>query len=819
MTTLWNDIRYGSRQLIKHPGFTVAVALTLSIGIGANTAIFSFIDRLLLRPLPVERPHELVTIVEQMEEGGVSTVFNYPLYLDYRDGNQVFDGLVAYSEVTASLRTADSSEFITCMIVPGNYFSVLGVNAALGRTFLPEEDQTPASHPVAVLSHDFWCRRFGADPAIVGKTVTLNGHPFTVVGVTPLGFQGTIAGVIPAAYMPMMTQPWIMPVSDPAHNPLQARTFTWLKLLGRLKPGVAREQAQAAMRVLAEQIAKVEPMNTGTAVLVQDGCRGHGYCVQNLRLPLYLLMVIVGLVLLIACANIANLLLARAESRQKEIAIRLAVGANRGRIVRQLVSESLLLAGLGGGCGVLVAFWLSRISDVILPTDPPVHLGGATDKRIFLFAVAMTAVTGVVFGLAPALRSSRPDLVPTLKEGSAIKEVFHRRWNLRNLLAVGQVALSIMVLVCAGLCLRSLGRLQAIDLGFEPTRVLAVWVDTGFAGYTEPQGRYFFNDLKERMSALPGVQAASVTPFMPLGGRGGKRDVARIDNYEIAPGERINLDYSLVSPDYFRTLGVPMLRGRDFSTGDRAETSKVVIVNESLAQRFWPNQNPIGKRIHFDEEGRNVPEVVAVVRDGKFRDLTEAPKLMMYLPLSQSDYFVSDACLLIRSVKDPTSLIASVRGVVRSLDPDLPVVDIRTTAEHKSRLLHPQRMVATGLAALAFVGLLLMATGIYGVLAYVAARQTREIGIRMALGARSSDILRTTLAQGLKLTLIGLAVGLVASFAVTRVIRSLLYDVSPTDPFTFVCVSLLLAGVALLASYVPARRAAKIDPMEALRYE
>jgi predicted permease len=814
------DLRFAFRQLLKYPGFTAVAVLTLALGIGANTAIFGFIDRLLLRPLPVDQPQELVTVVEQMEQGGVSSSFNYPLYLDYRDRNQVFSGLVAYSGVTVNLRATDSSELVKAMIVSGNYFSVLGVKAAQGRTFLPEEDRAPLTHPVAVISQGLWRRRFAADPALVGKTIHLNGHPFTVVGITPAEFRGTIAGVVPDLYVPMMMQPWAMPVRDPAYAPLQSRRFTWLNLLGRLKPGVGREQAQAAMRVLAQQVAQVEPMNTGTALLLEDGHRGHGYGAEAARLPLLLLMTTVGLVLLIACANVANLLLTRAVTRQREIAVRLALGASRARIVRQLLSESLLLACAGGGGGVLLAFWLGQAAMAMFQGHLPFRLDAGLDLRVLLFALAVSVGTGIAFGLAPAWQASRPDLLPTLKEGAMAIEMFRRRWSLRDYLVVGQVALSLLVLVCAGLCLRSLQRLHAIDLGFESARVLAVSVETGLVDYSELRSQQFFAGLRERAAVLPGVEAVSLAEFMPLGGRGGKTGVLRIDGLEVPSADKVVWNFSVVSPDYFRTLGMPLQRGRDFSVQDGANAPKVVIVNELLARRYWPNQDPIGKRVRvrtFSAEGQDEMEVIGVVRDGKFRELREEPRQMMYWPLAQNPS--TDLTLLIRSASDPKALVAAVRSVVRSLDPDLPVTDIRTLAEHKSWLLSPQRVAAVALSAFGLVGLLLAATGIYGVLAYSVSRRTHEIGIRMALGAQRAEVLRLMLRQGAVPVAAGLVLGLGAALAVTRFMASFLYGIGTGDPLTYVAVSLVLTLVALMSCWFPARRAAKLDPMIALRYE
>jgi predicted permease len=818
------DLKFAFRQLLKYPGFTAVAVLTLALGIGANTAIFGFIDRLLLRPLPVDQPQELVTVVEQMEQGGVSSSFNYPLYLDYRDRNQVFSGLVAYSGVTVNLRATDSSELVKAMIVSGNYFSVLGVKAAQGRMFLPEEDQVPLTHPVTVISQALWHRHFTADPAMVGKTITLNGHPFTVIGVAPSDFRGTITGFVPDLYVPMMMQPWAMPVRDPAFAPLQSRGFTWLNLLGRLKPGVSREQAQGAMRVLAAQVAKVETLNTSTAVLLQDGHRGHGYGAEPARFPLLLLMAAVGLVLLMTCTNVANLLLARAVGRQREMAIRLAIGASRGRLIQQLLSESLLLACIGGACGLLLAFWLGQAAMAMFQGHLPFRLEAGLDTRVLLFALAVSVGTGVAFGLAPAWQASRPDLVPTLKEGAMPIAVFRRRWSLRGCLVVSQVAFSLLVLVCAGLCLRSLHKLQAIDLGFDAQQVLAVSVETDLADYSESRSRRFFADLQDRVTTLPGVEAVSLTLFTPLGGAGGKTDVVRMDDYEIPAGQRVNWDFSVVSPGYFRTLGIPLLRGRDFSQRDAPGAPKVIVVNEALAQRYWPNQDAIGKRIwlrSFDKDGpgQKMVEVIGVVRDGKFRELKEPLRLMMYWPLAQSPFSVADSHLLVRATDDPKAISGAVRGVVGSLDANLPVSQMRTLAEQKSWLLFPERSVALALGAFGVLGLLLAASGIYGVVAHVVSQRTREIGIRMALGAQRTEVLGLMLRQGAVLVAAGLVAGLGGALAATRLLASFLYGVGPGDPLTYMEVSLVLALAAFVSCWLPARRAAKLDPMVALRYE
>jgi predicted permease len=814
METLLKDIRYGFRMMLKSRGLTAVAVLSLALGIGANTAIFTLVDKLLLRTLPVEQPEQLVTIASY---NGENTSFSYPLYKDFRDRNEVFSGLYAYSPTPFSLSEGGDTERISGSLVSGNYFDVLGVKAALGRTFLPDEDATPSTHPVAVLSYRLWQSRFGSDPRILNKTIGLNGVTFSVVGVAPAEFTGVERGSSPEIYVPMMMQNEAMPSWS---NALNSRNMSWLEMMGRLKPGIGREQAQASLAVTADQIAQAgEDKNISREMVVGDGSKGQDGRVREVSKPLIMLMVVVALVLLIACANVANLLLARAGVRRKEIAIRLAVGAGRGRLIRQLLTESITLSILGGVAGLFVARWLTNL---LLAFQPPssISLDDGLDLRVLGFSLLLSLLTGVVFGLAPALQTSKPDLVAALKDETMTVGRGARRLSLRNLLVVVPVALSLMVLISAGLCVRSLQKLLSIDAGFDPAKVMVMSLDLGLNGYKEAQGQQFYSEAVERVSTLRGVESVSLAAIVPLGGGGMRRSV-QVEGYTLQPGERtLNFNMNIVGLKYFHTMGMPLAQGRDFGSQDREGAPKVVIINETVAHRFWPDESPVGRHLNFGGIGGRpdqLIEIIGVVKDSKYRSLTEEPTTSMFLPLAQN--YRANMALHIRAVSEPKEMVAAVRREVQAMDANLPVYNIKTLAEQKSSSLYTSRMVATLLTFFGLLALLLAAIGIYGVMAYSVNRRTREIGIRMALGAKQTDVLRLVMGEGLILVAAGLAVGLGVTFAVTRVISSLLYGVSATDTATFIVISLVLAGVALGACFVPARRATKVDPMVALRYE
>jgi len=814
MQTLWQDLCYGARMLLKQPGFTLIAVLTLALGIGANTAIFSVVDKVMVRMLPVPEPERLVRVVGGGEHG---VIFSQPLYADYRDHNDVLMGLAAYCETPLNLSDGAQAERASGLIVSGNYFTALGVTPALGRTFLPEEDRTWGTHPVAVVSYGLWQRRFGADPKLVGRTIKINGSDFTVVGVAPPEFTGVVRGAAPDVYVPLM----MSREAAPKWAGVAERSMSWLSLIGRLKPGVTRAQAEAALSALAAQRAKVYPKNTYPAVVLKDGSKGETEGLSDLSTPLALLMSAVGLVLLIACANVANLLLARAAGRRKEIAVRLAVGASRWRLVRQLLTESLLLSALGGALGLLLAVWLADWLTTFSPPDSNLaeaRLLTQLDWRVLGFAALLSLLTGVFFGLAPAIQSSKPDLIPALKDEMA-SAGSDRRWlTLRNLLVATQVALSCIVLVGAGLCVRSLRNLVAIDAGFEPSKVVVMSVDLALNGYTEERGRQFYSELLERTKALPGVEAASLARIVPLGGNG-MRIGLEIEGYTPPTGESITFDFNLVGPDYFKTMKLPIVRGRAFTPQDDAKVKRVVIINETVARTYWPGQDPIGKRLFlgsvFDPQSVERPEVIGVAKDSKYRSLIEAVKPGMFLPVLQ--HYRPDLALHVRTAGDAGATIAAVRKLAQSLDANLPVYGVRTLEEQKRQSLYAPRLAATLLGGFGLLALALAAIGLYGVMSYSVAQRTRELGIRMALGAQSGDVLKLVARQGLALSGVGLSLGLGSALALTRLMQTALYGVSPTDPLTFGFIAALLATVALAACWIPARRATKVDPMIALR--
>ena len=820
--TLWRDARFGCRVLIRNWGFTAVAVLTLAIAIGANTAIFSFVDRVLLRCLPVDKPHELVQVgyESKSRDGKVLTgiTFNHSLYRSYRDDAEVFSGLIAF--LPRMLRLGLGGEdvgHVQGMAVSGDYFSVLGVNPVLGREFLSEEDE--GAHRVVVISHSLWQRRFGGEPTAVGRSVNVDGHAYTIVGVLRPEFTGTIVGLLPDVYLPLKT--WTATIGRDVAD----RSFSSWYLLGRLKPGLTREQAQAALRVLAEQIRVVEPNNTERDVLLLDGSRGlQHWTTGTARWPVLLFFVTAVLGLLIACANVANMLLVRATARQKEIAVRLALGAGRGDVIRQLLCESTLLALLSGACGVCLAYWLSRLLQSVFPViAEAAHVPTNLDGRILVFALLVTLATAILFGLAPALQLSRPQVVVELK-GSAGERV-SRGWSLRHFMVVAQAAIAVVLLVIGGLCLRSLAVFRRLDPGFDPARILAVEADFQGHDYTTANGRAFFAELSERIAALPGVKAVSLTDCIPLSDTASMTGVKWIDQHDLALDEKPSWNYGLVSPGYFQTLGVPLLRGRDFSAEDGPDAPEVMIVNDLLAQQYWPNQDPIGKRATFWAGGTR--EVIGVVKAVKLRSIRDELKPLMYWPLAQKD---AHPVLLIRTDRDPKRLIPALRHELATAGLPPTSLDLRTIAERQAAILLPQRIVARILNAFGLVGLWLVALGLYGVMAYAVSQRTREIGIRMALGARVVDVLGLVVRQGAVLTALGVGLGLGLSLIAARLLeaalpairrwdRNFLYGIGTLDPFTYIGAALLLLFVALAACWIPARRAAKVDPVVALRYE
>src|SRR5262245_37496615 len=816
METLWQDIRFGFRILFKSPAFTIVAALSLALGIGANTAVFSIINASLLKPLPVEEPTALVSLFTTDVKNPGNLPTSHLNYVDYRDQNQVFSGLLAYSFAQLSLTRGETTEPVFGLVVSGNYFDVLGVKAALGRAFMPDEDKTPGAQPVVVLSHGLWQRSFGGDTNLVGKTISLNRHDFTVIGIAPEGFTGTNLGPGPDLWVPMMMHDQAQPGFDWYNE----RRGLFLNLIGRLKPGVSVEQAQASLKNFAGQLAQSFPKDNegrGAKVVPLLQARIDPDGSGQLLLASGVMMAVVALVLLIACANIANLLLARASARRKEIAMRLALGAGRARLIRQLLTESLVLSLVGGVVGFLVAFWakdMLRSFDPVGmgPNAPPV---ATLNFRVLGFTLLVSLLSGVIFGLAPALQASKPDLALTLKGETSAPDRRAFGFNLRKALVVIQVALSLVSLISAGLFVRSLRNAQAIKPGFITDNILLAGFNLGREGMAKPQGVNFERQLVERAAALPGVQAVTIASSRPFGG-GTLRTVFLEGQASTPNGRGVLVQLNNVGLRFFETLGIPLLQGRDFSEQDGESAPQVVIINETMARRFWPNQDAIGKRFKFFGE-EFYREVVGVARDTKYNGLTEANTPFIYVPLLQN--CSGAGTLHVRATGDAAQITAAVRGVAKELAANVPLLNVQTLSDRVDQSLDGQRSQTRLLAFFGLLALLLSSIGIYGVMAYSVAQRTREIGIRMALGARSQNVLSLVVRQGMALVMGGVALGLIAAFAVTRLIGSLLFGVGAADSATFVAASLLLVGVAALAGYLPARRATKVDPLIALRQD
>jgi predicted permease len=823
MRTLWQDLRYGARMLLKKPGFTLIAVITLALGIGANTAIFSVADKLLVRSLAVKEPGQLVLINSvSVNPYFVSNAFSYPNFSDYRAQNQVLSGLLAFTTTQLELKTNDRIERVSGEYVSGNYFDVLGVRAARGRTFSPEEDRTPGTQPVVVVSDGFWRRRFNADPNLIGQTVTLNNIPLTVIGVAPPSFNGMILEEPTEVWVPALMHPLLAQSKF-----IESRKDGWLVLMGRIKEGVSQAQAEASLDTLAQQIKEANtPPGTITKGLpfseqhikFEPGGRGISILRKRFSSPLKLLMAVVGLVLLIACANVAGLLLARGVARRREMAIRLAMGASGWRVARQLLTESLLLAASGGAVGLLLAPWLVTL---LVKTQARLSvaqtlLGDSLDLRVLAFTALATLLAGIVFGVVPSVVASRTDLVPALKEEGGVSGQRERRFGFRSLLVVAQLALAIVVLTGAGLCIKSLRNLLAIDPGYQTEGVLVVPLELDEKKYDKARGVALQRQFLERLSALPGVESVSYGLVMPLSGSRYMSSIF-VDGRQPLPDEQMAFDANTVGPRYHETMGIGIVAGRGFTEQDRAGAPGVVIINETMARRLFPGENALGKRLRL---GTNAPplEIIGVARDIKHHDLTETPIPHFDLPALQRGYD-SYTNFVVRVKGRAADLIPSVRGELLALDSMLSVSGINPMSEQIGKAISGMRLASSLIGVFGLVALLLASVGLYGVMAWTVSRRTREIGVRMALGAQATDVLKLILKQGMSLVAIGVAAGLSVTFIATRLIDSLLYGVSRTDPATFAIVVLLLAGAALLACYVPARRATKVDPMVALRHE
>ena len=817
MKTLLQDVRYGLRTLWKTPGFTIVAVVSLALGVGLNTAIFSIVNVMLIRPVPV--------VKDQSRVVWLRAPISYPDYLDYKDKTRSFEGMAAATGTSEfSLQGTRGPELIKGEFVTENYFDVLKVGALKGRTFAKEEGQTPA--PVVVLSEHLWRTHFDSDSSIIGRQIFLNGLNFTVIGVAPQDFIGTEVGLNRELWVPLRMQPVLNPpeaarAADPVASRFQSRDSHWLAVFARLAPGVSREQAGSDLNNIARSVAeayqgRVSP-ETLRSVQLLTMSGGMDPRDQAEALPLAgIVMAVVALVLLIACANIAGLLLARAAVRRRETAIRQALGATRPRLVRQWLTESVLL-GIGGGVfGLILALWVNQLLLSYLQTTPLASLDLRLDWRVLAFTLLVSVVTGMVFGLAPAIQASRLDIVTSLKDEDA-QRAGSRRSRLRTAFVTAQLTMSVVLLVGAGLFIRSLQSANTIDPGFRVDRALTVPINLGLLRYKESEGENFYRNLLARVQAQPGVESASLVRFAQLGFSYAQFQVFVEGHGEKKDDEGFSTGFNVVGPNYFKTMETPLLRGRDFSDADRKGAPEVAVINQTLAAALWPNEDALGKRVSVSGPKGPFLEVVGVVRDGKYRSLGETPHPYIYQPLLQS--YDPKMILVVRTTGEPQSVVSSVREQIRALEGNLPIADIKTLREQVDLSLFPSRVAAWTLGGFGLLALLLAAIGIYGVVSYSVAQRTREIGLRRALGAKESDVLKLVLGEGFLVISLGLTLGLLLAAATTRLIGGFLYGIAPTDPLTFVGVPLLLGLVALGACYVPARRATKVDPLVALRYE
>ena len=813
MKSLLQNLHYSMRMLLKNKSFAVVAILTLALGIGANATIFSFINGLLLRPIAgVERPDRLVGVYTSDYSSGPYSGSSYPDYLDFKQQADVFTDLAAYDSASLNLSSVEKPERIRATLVTTNYFQVLGLGAHLGRT-LGAEDDAVSAPPVTVISYPFWQRHFGGDPSVVGRALTLNNKTYTIVGVTADSFRGMRVGDQPEL--------WLRLEEEKGES---ARGNRGIGITGRLRDNASLEQAQAQITAIANRLAHAYPeTNMGTLaqpnsprpVAVVTESRIGPSQQSNVRSVMVLLFVVVGLVLLIACANVANLLLARASSRRREIAIRLALGSSRWRLVRQLLSESVLLALIGGAAGLIVSVWTAGLIPKFFSANEANSLDLSIDWRVLSFTVAISFLTGIVFGLVPALQASRPQLISTLKEDKTGASLRLSRFGVRGLLVTAQVALSLLLLIGAGLFLRSLRNAVTFDPGFDTHNLLLASLATSGQQLTKPQTQAFYQELLDNLGSEPGVRSVSLSKTVPLSGGGQRRGII-IEGYEPRPNEDTELNTNVIGANYFNTLGIPVVKGRDFNAGDRVGSPGVVVVNEEFQQRYYVGQSAVGKRVRTESEGPFL-EIVGVVRTAKYRNLREAPLPFVYIPLAQE--MQGDMTLLVRTASDPSSLRDNVRSVVLRVNQNIPLYSVKTISEQIEAALAADRMMALLIAVFGAAALLLASVGIYGVVAFAVAQRTHEIGIRMALGARSADVLRLVVREGMSMAVAGVVVGFVGALALTRLIGSLLFGVTSTDVPTFALVTLGLLLIALIACYVPALRATKVDPLKALRYE
>ena len=808
MSQIAKDVRHGARALLRDPGFTVVAVLTLALGIGANSTVFSWINATLLTPIPgAVEPSRLIAVTR-----GRSGSFAYPDFLDLRNRSHSFSGLTATSLCPMSFTGHDRPERVWGMLVSANYFDVLGVQPALGRGFTPADD-AHGQAPTAVISYRLWQERYSGSGDVLGRTLPINSHDYTIVGVAPPVFQGSATGLRVEVWVPLAMTPLVAPDGE---NQLDARNITWLGVLGRLSPGASREAAQAEMTGLFEQIAREFPdSHKGRATVTlyplwrsPNGANGQ----MSQFLPL--LMGIAGVVLLLACANLANLVLARGIGRQKEMAIRLSLGASRARLVRQLLSENLALALAGGALALAATYWTASSFMQFAPaSNLPIWLSVSVDHRVFAVTLAISLLATFLFGSLPALRASALDPIGALKDGTGSAVGSRRRGSLSRGLAIAQIAFSLLLLVCAGLLTRSFRATRSFDPGFDLHNVLLESYELSPAGYSELQGSAFNRVVLEKARTLPGARSAALADWVPLG-FGSNSDEFVPEGYAAGKQEAMDAGVAHVSPGYFATMQIPLVAGRDFSLEDSAASAPVVIVNQAVADRYWPGQQAVGKRVRIEGKWATV---AGVARTSHYYDLDEPPRPFIYLPLEQ--FYSPGVTLHVRLAGDPLAAAATATDRIHQLNPGLPVFDVGTLETRIEPVTYGLHMAGTFSGAFGLLALLLATVGIYGVVACSTRQRTREFGLRMALGAQPGDVVRLILRQGMSMLMAGTIAGLAAAFAVARLMSRMLFGVTATDPLTFLAVPSLLAAVALLACYLPARRAVRVDPLVALRHE
>lgn len=830
--TLAGELRYGFRSLAKSPVFASVAVLSLALGIGANTAVFSLLDQALLRYMPVQDPGRLVQLKERGDYYGSNTGFNalsYPIYQDFSQQNQVFSGMLCRYSTAFSVSFEGRNERTAGELVSGTYFPVLGIRPAIGRLFTPDEDRARAAAPFAVLGYTYWQTRFGGKPSVIGKQIIVNNHTLTIIGVAEKGFDGVERMFSAQVYVPVMMAGQLTDEDRPFEN----RRRRWVQVFARLKPGVTRGEAKASLAPIFHRILEMEVQQKEFAhaspydrqqflkmsLDLLPGGTGQNDVEQFIKAPLWAMMAMVGLVLLIACANVANLIIARSASRQKEIAVRLALGAGRSRIIRQLLIESALLSVAGALCGLLLAAWTMHLLAGVLPhTDPPLQLAAGPDLRVLAFNLALSLGTVLLFGLLPALQATRADVAPTLKDqAGAVAGGGQTSW--RKVLVCAQVSLSLLLLIGAGLFVGTLKNLRGVSPGFEVTNLLSFSVNPTLSGYKAARAKLFYQQLNAKLASLPGARSSALAVVKLLSFDEWDSSIA-VEGYNAKPGEDMSPWLNYVSPGFFDTLRIPLYAGRDFTDRDQLGRPKVAIVNEKFAKHYFGDRSPLGRHIGMgiDPGTKTDIEIIGVVRDTKYQTVHSQTPRQVFLPYLQSDW-ATEMTAYVRTEAGSSQMFPALRSAVHSLDANLPVYDMKTEEGQLDDSLSIERLTASLASVFGLLATILAAVGLYGVMAFLVTRRTREIGIRMALGALTGDVLWIVMREALLLVGVGILVGLPAALAVTRLVRAQLYGMSPSDPPTIALATLGIIGIAALSAYLPARRAIRVDPVRALRYE